>query len=296
MNARYKELCETFFDSYSVSGLIGAVIGAASIFHLAADLFHFGLSSTIRFMLKAYTDILRDTVVAALLFWVPFHVPSFIKDFLVLYMVGAGILLRAVRALESKMKEKSQQLIQPETVYHRVRRILYMLIFSCLWPVKAKQNWEVRVHSVDQLIQLEPEIERSPLQPGMARLGPAGTLFRNFIVTQAAIIGFALTIIILSNGGVGLPSEAFRHGAADRDAWEEWFAGLSGDYRDGAKFWATVRSRSGSGSCFSGRGGISSEYRSGRLAAQKFLVGVDAGRQISEYWCGWNQLQSGCRK
>lgn len=44
-------------------------------------------------------------------------------------------------------------------------------------------------------------------------------------------------------------SPAFDEGAGDRRAWEEWFGGLSGSYRDGAEYWASQRSLPKPGSC-----------------------------------------------
>jgi len=86
---------------------------------------------------------------------------------------------------------------------------------------------------------------------------------------------------------------AFEQGTADRQAWEDWFSGLTGDYRAGANHWAAIRNVPYQGSCSSGRGKTSTAYRSGCLTAKEFLDSrqVDV-RRITEdaYKRGWNSL------
>lgn len=89
----------------------------------------------------------------------------------------------------------------------------------------------------------------------------------------------------------GLPA-ATQAGQTDRNTWERWFAGLSGDYRDGAEYWAGVRStHPSSGVCALGRGGASADFRKGCLDARSFLVQVDHRRDTEpDYWYGWNYI------
>lgn len=83
---------------------------------------------------------------------------------------------------------------------------------------------------------------------------------------------------------------AWHNGKADRDTWENWFTGLSGESRDGADYWATVRStHPPAGVCSSGRGWGSADFRQGCLNARTFLLQVDHRRDTEPYYrYGWN--------
>jgi hypothetical protein len=88
-------------------------------------------------------------------------------------------------------------------------------------------------------------------------------------------------------------STPFAQGAADRQAWENWFNGLSDDYRAGADHWATVRNDRHPSSCFSGPGQTSDAYRWGCLNARQFFNSrrVDTRRKTeAEYFRGWNSI------
>ena len=74
-------------------------------------------------------------------------------------------------------------------------------------------------------------------------------------------------------------SPAYQSGATDRQAWETWFGGLSGDYRRGAEYWAGQRSTPKPGSC-SGPGGTNKgDWTAGCVAAQQRLAPSDARRR-----------------
>jgi hypothetical protein len=79
---------------------------------------------------------------------------------------------------------------------------------------------------------------------------------------------------------------AFREGHADRQAWESWFGGLSGAYRDGAEFWASHRSEPRIPDCtFAG----DVPFQAGCEEARKRLS-VSDHRRLAEadYKAGWN--------
>ncbi len=78
---------------------------------------------------------------------------------------------------------------------------------------------------------------------------------------------------------------AFRQGLADRKAWEDWFAGTSGDYRNGALYWTGQRSTPHPGSCTT----LGGDATAGCLAAKVRLDASDARRKREpEYRQGWN--------
>lgn len=77
----------------------------------------------------------------------------------------------------------------------------------------------------------------------------------------------------------------FQQGLADREAFESWFAGLSGEYRSGAYFWAGQRSLRDPTPCAS-LGGQATE---GCNAAKTRLDVSDARRKlVPAYRQGWN--------
>jgi len=84
-------------------------------------------------------------------------------------------------------------------------------------------------------------------------------------------------------------STAYQQGAADRAAWEGWFGGLSGPYRDGAEYWAGQRSLPRPGSCYGPVGQTLGDWTAGCLSAKRMLTPWDIRRKAEpEYRAGWN--------
>ncbi|MBV8739158.1 MAG: retroviral-like aspartic protease family protein [Alphaproteobacteria bacterium] len=82
---------------------------------------------------------------------------------------------------------------------------------------------------------------------------------------------------------------AFQDGLRDRRTWESWFAGISGEFRDGAEYWAGQRSLSNPQSCYGAAGEHLGEWMSGCLAAKRLLTPTDVRRKSEpEYRAGWN--------
>jgi hypothetical protein len=76
-------------------------------------------------------------------------------------------------------------------------------------------------------------------------------------------------------------------GHADRVMFEAWIAGLSGDQRRGADFWAAERSKPKPASCMATA--PSPEYTSGCQEAQRRLTSFDVRRKSEpDYRKGWN--------
>ncbi len=87
-------------------------------------------------------------------------------------------------------------------------------------------------------------------------------------------------------------SRAYLDGQADKRSWNTWFGSLSGDYRDGAEYWASVRSNRKPGSCYGLRGERYGNWTAGCLAAQQRLNPSDRRRRAErEYRAGWNSLK-----
>jgi hypothetical protein len=108
------------------------------------------------------------------------------------------------------------------------------------------------------------------------------TMFR--MIGLAAATALALT----------LPANAqdvqtpFHQGLNDRQNWENWFAGLTGDYRAGAYFWAGQRSLPQPGSCAD----LGGDASAGCFAAQARLAPTDARRKTEPtYRLGWNSYE-----
>lgn len=93
-------------------------------------------------------------------------------------------------------------------------------------------------------------------------------------------------IMVLASGQLGStqPSSSFSAGSADRNAIDDWFAGLTGAFRAGAEFWAANRSNSNDAAC---RG--TGSWLAGCQAAQQRFAGPDARRKSEpDYRSGWN--------
>jgi hypothetical protein len=83
-------------------------------------------------------------------------------------------------------------------------------------------------------------------------------------------------------------SATFEQGLADRTAWEQWFAGLSGDLQAGAYWWSGQRSLPNPGTC--NNPAVSQLFVAGCEAAMTRLTPTDARRRLSaEYRRGWNE-------
>jgi formylglycine-generating enzyme required for sulfatase activity len=84
-------------------------------------------------------------------------------------------------------------------------------------------------------------------------------------------------------------SKPYEDGLADRRAWERWFSGLSGAFKDGAEFWAAQRSTPRPGSCYESAGESRGDWTAGCLAAKRMLTPSDIRRKAEpEYRAGWN--------
>jgi hypothetical protein len=80
-------------------------------------------------------------------------------------------------------------------------------------------------------------------------------------------------------------SAAFQDGVRDRHIWEQWDKSQTGDYKDGADYWAGQRSAPSPGSCYSPRQG----FIDGCLAAKRLLTPTDSRRNSEPgYKEGWN--------
>ena len=80
-------------------------------------------------------------------------------------------------------------------------------------------------------------------------------------------------------------SASYQRGLSERSTWELWFAGLSGDYRDGAEFWTGERSKPRPRNC----NATVADYTRGCLEAKRLLTASDYLRKNDpQYWWGWN--------
>jgi predicted aspartyl protease len=85
---------------------------------------------------------------------------------------------------------------------------------------------------------------------------------------------------------------AFQDGLRDRTAWEQYFAGAAGDFRDGAEYWSSQRSTPHPGSCYGPAGEHSGDWTAGCLGAKRLLTPTDVRRKSEpEYRAGWNSYR-----
>jgi serine/threonine protein kinase len=82
-------------------------------------------------------------------------------------------------------------------------------------------------------------------------------------------------------------TSSYDRGLADRTGWEQWFAGLSGDFQAGAYWWSAERSLATPGACNSPA--ATQQFVRGCEAARARLAPTDAKRKYDrEYKRGWN--------
>jgi uncharacterized protein len=98
---------------------------------------------------------------------------------------------------------------------------------------------------------------------------------------------------LVPNPAPSSSSPAFKQGQIDRQNWESWFAGVTGDYHAGAEYWATHRSDQHPPSCGASPPSTSADWTAGCYAAQQKLAETDLRRKAEpDYRKGWNALPS----
>ena len=114
--------------------------------------------------------------------------------------------------------------------------------------------------------------------------------FKTALLAGATKVALGIAMIPLAAAS----PQSFQQGLADRHDWEIWFASTSGDYHDGASWWAGQRSLPNPGNCdffvthAIGFGG-QPDAHTGCLAAQWKLMPFDAKRTTDpDYKRGWN--------
>jgi hypothetical protein len=123
-----------------------------------------------------------------------------------------------------------------------------------------------------------------------------------YAATRAAIgwisaVAVLTPTLVLAQTTAPLPqptaavSPAFAKGLADRQAWEAWYGGLSGQSKTGAEFWAGQRSLPHPAGCFAAGGKDLGAWSEGCAAAQRLLAPADAQRRSEpDYRLGWNSF------
>jgi hypothetical protein len=87
---------------------------------------------------------------------------------------------------------------------------------------------------------------------------------------------------------------AFDAGLADRRAYEEWFASLTGDFKKGAAYWTVQRSLPEPGSCHFANGLSVGEWTDGCIAAQRQFAVSDVRKKTEpDYRRGWYSYDGG---
>jgi hypothetical protein len=100
----------------------------------------------------------------------------------------------------------------------------------------------------------------------------------------------AIGLLLLGSGtAMAQLSPGFSQGLQDRQGWETWFNGLTGDYQAGAFFWAGQRSLPRPAPCFAQGGRDLGPWTAGCVDAQHRLAITDVRRKGEpDYRTGWN--------
>lgn len=112
---------------------------------------------------------------------------------------------------------------------------------------------------------------------------------RQICILHAVVLGIGFMAAPCLGGNVPADNKSatYEQGRTDRQASESWFAGLTGDFRAGADFWAGHRSDRKPPSCSAP--GQSREFVEGCFAAKARLDPTDIRRKAeTDYRDGWN--------
>ena len=147
------------------------------------------------------------------------------------------------------------------------------------------------------VIDLEVDQHRSDLRAAgqaliMAAYGavPKSTNPAPRSVGSAAVPGYSAPSSALPPPSFSA-SPSFAQGLSDRQAWEAWLNSQEGGFRDGAEWWASIRSSAGPPSCAEAPGSDRQAAVSGCNAARAGLSPFDSRRKADpEYRAGWNSL------
>jgi hypothetical protein len=150
---------------------------------------------------------------------------------------------------------------------------------------------------IERHLTLQAKLRRLGYLPATAKLdGVYGTATRDAIVAWQTASQIPGTGVLGNSDAIALSESqlsaaepvvppSFADGQRDRQSWETWIAGTTGDYHKGANWWAGQRSLSRPGSCFT----LSGDTRDGCLAATDKLATFDARRRADpDYRRGWN--------
>ena len=116
---------------------------------------------------------------------------------------------------------------------------------------------------------------------------------RKFLMVGAIFCSMMTSSVFAETVPVDTSDPSYRQGSYDRDAWEAWFAGLSGARLAGASYWAENRSHNPI-PCSVAANDVPdyqiSDFLTGCTQAQARLRTVDYLRQTdAQYWNGWNK-------
>ncbi len=126
----------------------------------------------------------------------------------------------------------------------------------------------------------------SPIQPSP---GVLPFMLGMRALACAALAAFAG--LLMANAAYA-QSQAYSDGLADRTAYENWFATLSGQEKAGAEYWAGQRSLPNPSPCTPQSGNSDAAWVAGCREAQRLLAPSDARRHSeAEYRLGWNAFQ-----
>ena len=143
-----KEALKIFMEWY---GVIGFVFGVFAIINLCVSIYHIDLNEFIRSISRSY-QIIAHTFVGWLFFWLPFSLPTFAKDVVVIWLIVGGAVARTqdrfmrVRAYHLKetihtaLGRQSPRDINPDTspyferIYNHSPRWFRILADILFWP------------------------------------------------------------------------------------------------------------------------------------------------------------------
>ena len=209
-------MLENIKKAYSFSGTIGAAISALSVFNILAHYFHFGMSSTVRLIMKTYVEIFHDTLLRPLLFFIPFEVQNSTKDVMVIYFIGFGVLLRSLVTVNKQLGpalsldfDSTGKPVYVADNKKNVKDYLYITSYALCWPVTIMTIWGVTMNrgrradtrSLPEAMFGPPDIVIGGAS--MPRSRKPDIVIREVVLFQLSVTAGALIMILAFNAGVG---------------------------------------------------------------------------------------------
>jgi hypothetical protein len=231
---------ETLKGAFRLSESLGRIIAVLSILNLIRYALSIKLSVALSLLLKTYQEIFHTFLFNYALFWLPFDIPSYLKDFFVIYAICGGIVLRSVMRvdrmnavmlfdkkdrliLDALNKADADLIIQqsgpnPSTgprghnydKLPRINKIIFYFVLVLLWPLTVAMNYNKVITSAYGIKSIISLNYLNNIKWSAGAKGGADFVFKNIVAKEIMIVFFAVIILLGVNAGLAEPQSSDR--------------------------------------------------------------------------------------